>query len=236
MKTRKDCREWRESLGAYALGQVDEEERARIEAHLEGCDSCRAELASLSPVVKMLPHADPVHFGPAPQPPAELGAQIAATIEAERGERRKRGNRRRLGFALGGATAALAAAALALFVLLPGGGGEPGQEVSFDSVPAGVKINATLLPHAYGTEIQMYVSGIRSGTLCRVFVRGRDGSVYQAGTFRYRWESDSEAVLSSALDISQTAAIGVHAGDRTFVAPLEKSPVAAAGTDQGEST
>jgi anti-sigma factor RsiW len=235
MKTRKDCREWRESLGAYALGQVDEEERARIDAHLEGCDSCRAELALLDPVVRMLPHADPVHFGPAPQPPAELGAQIAATIEAERNERRKRGNRRRYGFALGGATA-LAAAALALFVLLPGGSGEPGQEVTFGSVPAGVKIDAKLLPHAYGTEIQMYVKGVSSGTLCRVFVRARDGSVYQAGTFRYRNDDDSEAVLSSALDISQTAAIGVHAGGRTFVAPVGKSPAAATGIDAGDST
>jgi hypothetical protein len=82
----------------------------------------------------------------------------------------------------------------------------------------------------------MYVSGIRSGTLCRVFVRGRDGSVYQAGTFRYRWGDDSEAVLSSALDISQTAAIGVHAGDRTFVAPLGKESVASTDTDKQEST
>lgn len=33
-----------ELLGAYALGAVDERERAIIEAHLETCESCRVEL------------------------------------------------------------------------------------------------------------------------------------------------------------------------------------------------
>ena len=33
MKT-ESCREWRESLGAYALGQLPEGERAALEAHL----------------------------------------------------------------------------------------------------------------------------------------------------------------------------------------------------------
>jgi anti-sigma factor RsiW len=219
MKIRSECRGWRESLGAYALGQLPDRERAGLEAHLEGCAECRAELAALEPVARMLPHADPARFGPAPQPPPELGARIAATIEAERQQRRRR-SRRRFGFGFGGAAAALAAAALALFVILPGGGGEAGQQVRFRSVPPGVEISARLEPHAFGTEIRMYVHGMRSGTLCRVFVVGRDGTAHSAGTFRYRWGNDSDAVLSSALDLSEAKAIGVHAGNRTFIAPL----------------
>jgi hypothetical protein len=42
-----------------------------------------------------------------------------------------------------------------------------------------------------------------------------------AGTFRYRWGEDSTAVLSSALDLSRTRAIGINAGGRTFVAPVD---------------
>jgi len=53
MKT-DGCREWRESLGAYALGHLSEEERAGLEAHLEGCPSCRAELEQLTGVVHPL--------------------------------------------------------------------------------------------------------------------------------------------------------------------------------------
>ncbi|HWO46456.1 MAG TPA: anti-sigma factor, partial [Solirubrobacterales bacterium] len=122
MKTRNDCREWRELLGAYALGHLEGDERAGLEAHLDGCPQCRAELASLQPVALMLPHADPARFGPAPQPPAELGQRVAATIAAERERGEKRQRRRRFGgFALGGATAAVAAVLL-LFVFGGGSG------------------------------------------------------------------------------------------------------------------
>jgi hypothetical protein len=237
MKTRNDCRDWRELLGVYALGQLDGDERAGLEAHLEGCARCRAELALLEPVARMLPHADPERFESAPQPPPELGARIAATIAGERRQVENR-HRRRLfgGFALGGATAALAAAVLAIFVLGSGGGGEAEQHVKFTSAAEDVSIYATLEPHAYGTEIRMYVHGVESGTLCRVALRGPGGVSYPAGTFRYRWGDDSEAVLSSALDLSRTRAVVVHAGKRTFVAPLGRAPVALKTQPEEEST
>jgi len=235
MKIRNNCRDWRELLGAYALGQLEGDERAGLEAHLDGCAQCREELALLQPVAAMLPHADPERFESAPQPPPELGARIAATIAGERrqGETRRR---RRLfgGFALGGATAALAAAVLAIFILGGGSGGEPERHVAFAS--QGVTIDATLEPHAYGTEIRMYVHGVESGTLCRVSLRGPGGTSYPAGTFRYRWGEDSEAVLSSALDLSRTRAVVVHAGKRTFVAPLGSAPATADIPTQEEPT
>lgn len=238
MKIRNDCREWRELLGAYALGQLEGNERAALRAHLEGCARCRAELASLEPVARMLPYGDPVHFESAPQPPADLGRRIETLIEAERQRVQKR-RRRRLfgGFALGGATAALAAAALAIFVFGgSGGSGNPEQQVKFSALPAGVTIDATLEPHAYGTEVHMYVHGIPSGTLCRVSLRGPNGVSYPAGTFRYRWGNDSEAVMASALDLSRTRAVVVRAGNRTFVAPVGRAPIAAITRQQEEST
>lgn len=237
MKIRNECREWRESLGAYALGQLRGDERAGLEAHLDGCAQCRAELALLEPVAQMLPHADPARFESAPQPPPELGARIAAVIAGEREKSRQRRRRRRAfgGFALGGAAAALAAAVLAIFVL-GGDGGQPERHVAFVSASGKVKIDATLEPHAYGTEIRMYVHGVVSGTLCRVSLRGPGGVAYPAGTFRYRWGEDSEAVLSSALDLSRTRAVVVHAGKRTFVAPLGRASIAAITRHQEEVT
>lgn len=236
MKTRNNCRDWRELLGAYALGHLQGAELVGLEAHLEGCAQCRAELALLKPVAQMLPHADPEHFESAPQPPADLGARIAATIAGERRQIERR-RRRRLsgGFALGGAAAALAAAVLAIFVL-GGGSGEPQQHVRFASLPQGVAIDATLEPHTYGTEIRMYVHGIASGTLCTVSLKGPGGVSYPAGTFRYRWGEDSEAVLSSALDLSRTRAVVVHAGKRVFVAPLGRASVTANTRLKEEST
>jgi hypothetical protein len=218
MKT-ENCREWQESLGAYALDHLPTEERAGLEAHLEGCSDCRAELDALAPVARLLPLADPERFAIAPTPPPELGKRIAAAIGAERRKDRRR--RLRLGLALGTATAVATAALLAIFVL-PGGGGSSGpeQHVVFGSLPPQMKIAATLEPHAFGTEIHVYVKGVRSGSLCRVFLRGPGGTRLSAGSFRYRWGNDSQAVLSSALDLSRTRAIGISVGNRTFIAPV----------------
>ncbi len=211
-------REWRESLGAHALGQLPAEERAALEAHLEGCPGCRAELASLGSMAKLLPLADPERFDAAPALPPALAGRVATAIGAERHRKRRRRSLR-LGLSLSGATAAAVAAALAIFVL-PGGAPSGEQRVAFRSLPAGVKIAATLEPHAFGTEIGMYVSGVPSGTLCRVYLRRADGTAVSAGSFRYRWGNDEKAVLSSALDLSNARALVVHAGARTFVAPI----------------
>jgi hypothetical protein len=232
----ESCREWRQSLGAYALGDLPAEERAGLEAHLDGCPSCRAEADSLGAVARLLPLADPDRFShPAPQPSPQLGSRIAATIGGERRASRRR-QRRRFGLALSGAAAAVAVA-LAIVVLPGDGGARPEQHVEFVSLPAGIKIDAALEPHSYGTEIRMYVKGIRSGTLCRVFLRGPHGVKVPAGTFRYRWGDDSTAVLSSALDLSRTRAIGVRAGNRTFVAPVHVTGATANdNSNQEEST
>jgi hypothetical protein len=233
MKT-DDHRDWRLSLGAYALGDLPTEERVALAAHLEGCAECRAELRSLEGVAALLPLADPARIEePAVRPPADLGARIEAQIAAEASREGNERRRRRFRLGIGGGTAAAVVAALLVIVLLPVGGGEnsPAQEVRFASVPKGVSIKATLEPHAFGTEIQMYVSGISSGTLCRVFLRDADGQTFSAGSFRYRWGDDSEAELSSALDLSQAAAIGVHAGDRTFMAPVDQATALVGGAN-----
>ncbi len=229
----EDCRDWRQLLGAYALGDLGREERAGVEAHLEGCAECRAEADSLDSVARLLPLADPDRFSrPAPLPSADLGKEIAATIGRERRVARSR-RRRRFGFALSGAAAA-AAAALAILVLPGGGSGSPEQHIEFGALPDGVKIYATLEPHAYGTDIHRYVKGVRSGTLCRVYLRGPRGKRVPAGTFTYRWGDDSTATLSSALELSRTRAIGVRAGNRTFVAPVDTAGATASDNSNQE--
>jgi hypothetical protein len=226
--TAERCRDWRVSLGAYALGQLAENEQVALEAHLEGCPECRAEAESLGAVARLMPLADPARLvEPAPRPPAQLGERIATKIGAERVAARKKRQRRRLSFGFGFAAAATAAAVLAIVAFTGGGANQaPEQLIAFHDVPRGIEIDATLQPHAFGTEIRMYVSGVRSGTLCRVFLRGDDGRRYPAGSFRYRWGEDSDAVLSSALDLSRTRAIGVRAGDKTFIAPVGRGATA----------
>jgi Putative zinc-finger len=220
MKT-DGCRERRESLGAYALGHLRDDERVGLEAHLEGCPGCRAELEQLSHLAHPLSLADPARFESAPVPPPALAGRVSAAIGRER--LAERGRRvRRLGLAFGGAAAAVAA--ILVLLVLPGGEepSTPEELVTFSSLPKGLKISAKLIPNAFGTEIHMYVKGVSSGTLCRVYLRQKgSGERLSAGTFRYRWDEDGYPTLSSALDLSKTDALEIRVGRRRFVAPVD---------------
>ncbi len=228
----ESCREWRGSLGAYVLGHLSEEERVGLEAHLEGCPSCSAELEQLSSLVVPMSLANPDLFDTAPTPPAGLARRVAGAVGRERRARRRR--RVGYGLALVGASAATAAV-LAIFVL--GGATETGpeQHVSFASLPKGVKVSAGLIPNAFGTEIHMYVSGVNSGTLCRVYLLGRHGSRLSAGTFRYRWGDQSFPVLSSGLDLSKTAALELRIGTHSYLAKVDSSETEAPNPAEEQS-
>jgi hypothetical protein len=57
-----------EEIPAYALGALDAEEAARLEAHLAGCATCQAELAEFQTVASALAFS----VAPAPEPAGHL--------------------------------------------------------------------------------------------------------------------------------------------------------------------
>ena len=66
-----------ELLSAYLDERVGADERARIVAHLNACESCRAHLESLRRTVVMLHTAEPVRA------PEGFRAQVRARIETQ---------------------------------------------------------------------------------------------------------------------------------------------------------
>lgn len=48
----------RELLGAYALGGLPDDAAAGVRAHLDGCPTCRAELAEIAPLADELRTVD----------------------------------------------------------------------------------------------------------------------------------------------------------------------------------
>jgi anti-sigma-K factor RskA len=62
----------------YALGVLDEREREAFEEHLEHCESCRGELASLGDAATALAFA-----AEGPAPPAELRERVVAAARDE---------------------------------------------------------------------------------------------------------------------------------------------------------
>jgi len=72
-----NCEEVRDNLGAYALGALDAQMRARIAQHVGNCPDCRAELALQQRVAQGLLFATPAHT-----PPANLKAQLMTKVAA----------------------------------------------------------------------------------------------------------------------------------------------------------
>jgi anti-sigma factor RsiW len=128
---------WSDLLPAYLLGGLPDDERAEFERHLETCERCREEAASLQPAVDVLAIAVPPVA-----PPKELRDRIMREVRAEaellqaagtgadRPPARRRGLRRL--FPRPAITAAAVAGALAVGVLagvaiVDGGDEGPGE-------------------------------------------------------------------------------------------------------------
>jgi hypothetical protein len=75
------------ALGAYVLGALEREERARLEAHLETCAICREELDRLAPLPGLLSRLtleeaevlETAELGPGPLDPVEAGSAEAGS-------------------------------------------------------------------------------------------------------------------------------------------------------------
>lgn len=63
------CEEVRISLGSYVLGALDDEETAEVEAHLDTCAACRAELSELSGLPPLLARVSAEDIERAAAPP-----------------------------------------------------------------------------------------------------------------------------------------------------------------------
>jgi hypothetical protein len=221
--TAEDCRIWRERLGALVLGQLGPQERAATEAHVEGCADCRAEAEALAPMAGVLRRADPDRLGALPAPPSYLGDRIARRIAAERRAVRRR--RVRAGVAVGAAAAVAATAGILLATVFSGSSSEAPRRashtVTFTDLPKGTSVRATLESRAWGSDISIRARGFPPGTLCTVWLRRADGKRIPAGSFRYVYSGQAdEARLSSGLDPRDVTAIGMNAGEWTYVAPI----------------
>jgi anti-sigma factor RsiW len=76
--TAADHDRWSESVGAWVLGALPEDERSAFEAHLASCPVCRDEEAELRLAAHALPSLVP-QIAPAP----ELRDRIMRVVEAE---------------------------------------------------------------------------------------------------------------------------------------------------------
>lgn len=196
---RDEHRGLREALGAYALGHLDPAERTAVEAHLDGCPGCRAELAEIAPVVGPLGGIDPTHLEDVPPaPPPWLGDRIVQRVRAEQPVPARRSRVRAV------------AAAAAVAAVLAGGGGYvwgsvaaapdvPREPVAVQAAAAGLNASATVVPHTWGVEITLVADGFRPGAVYRVVVVDDDGRRVGAGEFIGTGEAEMRCNLNSSV-------------------------------------
>ena len=185
MTGQSSCGEVRLSLGVYVVGAIDPAERAIVEMHLGHCPACREELAGLAGLPALLgrvPARDVERLAAAgaavgnPEaPPDELLGSLLRRVAAHRRARRWRT-----------ITAAAAAAVIAVAVGVAGGaaishvlgsGSQPASqsvgpyETNHCTDPrTHVTAVVDYYPAAWGTSIRVWVSGIRPGTTCELWV------------------------------------------------------------------
>jgi hypothetical protein len=216
--TPEGCRPYRETLGAYVLGHLVTDERVALEAHVDGCAACTAELDELRPVAGALPAADPAHLGARPAPPADLGDRVASAIRDARKMRvRRRWTR---GVAAVAAAAVIAVTTLAVANVLEPERGAGREEFAFPVLPAGVIAKAFLYPPEEGTpgvEVWLEVDGLEPGARYAVWVERRStGERVGCGSFR-AVDGAAHVVLPSEVAREDTGAIGVSTAEGQFV-------------------
>jgi hypothetical protein len=221
--TTEVCRRWRELFGAYLLGHLSPEERVGLEAHLDGCAECRAELEELRPVAGALAAADPAHLGSPPAPPPELADRVFAHVrDARRLERR-----RRLAVRLG---AGIAAAVIALVVVVatrpgPAPPRAEKEDFAFSALPAGVEAVATLYTYKKvpGVEVWIEYEGLTPGVTYAVWVERASGERVRCGTFD-AIGGRRHTVLASKVSRADAAAVGMSSTDGRVVMRAPVSP------------
>ena len=109
----------------YVNGTLNAVERDEVERHLEGCERCAANLASLTDIGLAVQNAGPTPLIPEP----DVGV-LFETIDRAASRRRRR-------LAVYGLAASLIVAAVVMSVLLPAGGPRDTSPVPFETASSG---------------------------------------------------------------------------------------------------
>lgn len=190
-----------ETVGAYALGILDDAEATAFEAHLAGCEWCAQqldELAGMEPMLAALADLPGAQGTPAigESLAARPSPQLATRLVDEVAERRA--NKRRRGFYLVAAAAALIIGGPVAVLATTSGGTEsvakPAPTVTVkttgnakadfagmtDRVSATdptTKVTATvaMAPKAWGVSAVLELGGVKGPLKCSLVVVGKDG-------------------------------------------------------------
>jgi anti-sigma factor RsiW len=188
--------------GSYVLGALAPAERLEFEQHLTGCADCARSVRELAGLPGLLARVDPSVLDDPPDDPPVPVTLLPTLLLAVR-----RSRQRRLLLTAGAAAATLAAAVVLPLTLTggnegrtrsaqpPAGATSPALTVSRAMAPVGdvpVRARLAVTSVAWGTRLDLSCTyGAEAGryrlprsVTYGLFVRTRDGSTEQVGTWR----------------------------------------------------
>jgi len=213
MTSMAGCREIRHALGVYVLGAIDPAERAVVEEHLATCLDCREELATLAglpALLRRIPVEEAERLAAADSgaaddlPSEELLHRVLGRAAAVKRARRWRG----LAVAAAVAVLALGGGVVTANALRP----SPPSDISARAEPhswqtvsatdgrTGAKLTVKYASMAWGTMMDVRVTGLKSGIACQFEVTDSAGKHWVVGGWRltahrvYPWYPAATAV------------------------------------------
>lgn len=187
------CKQTTLSLGVYVLGALDSAERAAIDAHLAECVQCRAELAELDGLPRLLDRVSLEDLTPDPPPPSEdLFERVAAKARAEGvvelASRRRRYQR----------LAGIAAAFVLIVGAVVGGIAVARHQ---DRQPDGgpVQMSVSLTAQKTGTSYTVSVSGLPVDEHCKLIAVAKDGTRDVAGRWDATYQGQAKQTGSTSI-------------------------------------
>ncbi|MES9519819.1 anti-sigma factor family protein [Streptomyces capoamus] len=182
-----------ETVGAYALGILDDAEATAFEAHLAGCEWCAQqldELAGMEPMLAAL--ADLPGSGSTPAIGESLSARPSPRLVEKLVDEvaEKRAQKRRRSFYMIAAAAALIIAG-PLAAVAAGGGSDTGQQVAATPAQAtfrtmadkksatdpATKVSATvgMAPKEWGTQAVLELKNVKGPLKCSLVLVAKNG-------------------------------------------------------------
>jgi predicted anti-sigma-YlaC factor YlaD len=197
------CDHFHGLLALEIVGQLTEEDRLVLSAHLDGCPACRDHHHDLAGLARILPAADPDHLG-GHDVPIDLQTAVFSRLRTDaRRHRHVRGARYVVG------AVAAAAVAVGLVVGLSGSPAPPGQTVAL-SGRSGVTASARLTAEPWGTAIHLQETGQAGGQVLTVSMRSTAGSWWGAGTYRTVTDRTVKVDLACGVPAADIASIWVR--------------------------
>lgn len=228
------------TLGVYLLGALDPAERSAFESHLSYCDICRGELVRLSPLPGLLNQITPEDFADDLPPTAVAGAPVATQAQpttepvplspiAEPGDtpvqplpdlpRQRRYWQ-------------VATAAAAVIVLVVAGvfgwralrEPPPAEGVTWSTEVGATSVQARLIDHEWGTEIQSEIHGAPPGRGCYLKVYDHYGKFEIAGWWGTDHDPEVEIPASTSFQRSKIWKLEYLLDDKETVVATIQAP------------